>query len=103
MPAGGLVENTRPPAAGSVAIVRQGIETSSARGAPDTSGAVMSLISPSEPGACGQAMVAVVCLTGSSGTSPHSTTPAMPAMTAISRAMRWAGTRLDGRRRTYVR
>ena len=45
--------------------------------------------------------MAVVCLTGISGTSPHSTTPAMPAMTAISRATRWAGTRLDGRRRTY--
>ncbi len=43
MPAGGMVENTRPPAAGSVATARQGIETSRACGAPDTSGAVMSL------------------------------------------------------------
>ena len=86
-----------------MATVRQGIEASSARGAPDTSGAVMSLIIPSGPGACGQAMVAVVCLTGSSGTNPHNTTPAMPATTAISRTMRWAGTRLDGMRRTYVR
>ena len=100
MPAGGMVEKTRPPAAGSAAIVRQGIETSMACGAPDTSGAVTSLISPPAPGACGHTMVAVVCLTGSSGTSPHSTTPAMPATTAISRAMRWAGTRLDVRRRT---
>ena len=31
-----------------MATVRQGIEASSARGAPDTNGAVMSLISPSE-------------------------------------------------------
>src|SRR4051812_1171847 len=90
MPAGGIVERTRPPAAGRVAMVRHGIETSSACGAPDTSGAVMSLTSPSAPGACGQTMVAVVCFTGSSGTSPHSTTPTMPAMTAMSRATRWA-------------
>ena len=33
-----------------MATVRQGIEASSARGAPDTSGAVMSLIIPSGPG-----------------------------------------------------
>src|SRR5882757_10711714 len=44
MPAGGMVEKTRPPAAGRVAIVRQGIDTSRACGAPDTSGAVMPLI-----------------------------------------------------------
>jgi hypothetical protein len=100
MPAGGMVEKTRPPAAGRVAIVLQGIETSRVCGAPETSGAVMSRTNPSGPGACGHEIVAVVCLTGSSGTSPHSTTPAMPAMTAISRAMRWAGTRVDGRRRT---
>jgi hypothetical protein len=100
MPPGGLVERTTPPAAGRVAIVRHGIETSNPCGAPDTSGAVTSLTSPFGPGACGQTMVAVVCSTGSSGASPHSIAPAMPATTAISRAMRWAGTRLDGRRRT---
>ena len=66
----------------------QGIETSRASGAPDTSGAVMSVISPSGPDACGHRMVAVVCLTGSSGTKPHSSTPAMPATTAIRRANR---------------
>ena len=48
---------------------------------------------------CGQAMVAVVCLTGSNGTSAHSTIPAIPARTATRRAMRSAGTKLDGRRR----
>src|ERR1700716_3989612 len=56
-------------------------------------------------------MVAVVCLTGSSGTSAQRTTPAMPATTATRRAMAERrvrsgssrGTRLDGRRRTYVR
>ena len=87
-------------------MVWQGIETSSASGAPDTSGAVMSVIMPSGPGACGHAMVAVVCLTGSSGTSAHSSTPAMPATTATSLAMEWnhvrsvssRGTRVDGRR-----
>ena len=72
MPPGGMVENTRPPSAGSVAMAWQGIETSRASGAPDTSGAVMSVTMPSGPGACGQVMVAVVCLTGSSGTSAHS-------------------------------
>ncbi len=60
MPPGGTVENTRPPAAGRVAIARHGIETSSACGAPDTSGAVIALTIPSGPGACGQTMVAVV-------------------------------------------
>src|SRR5258707_15497415 len=49
MPAGGMVEKTRPPAAGRVAIVRQGIETAMACGAPDPSGGVMSLTSPAEP------------------------------------------------------
>ena len=63
----GTVDSTRPPSAGSVAMAWQGIETSSASGAPDTSGAVMSVTMPSGPGAWGQAMVAVVCLTGSSG------------------------------------
>src|ERR1700738_2400122 len=60
MPAGGMVEKTRPPAAGRVAIVRQGIVTSRACGEPDTSGAVMSLIRPPAlaPGACGHVLVA---------------------------------------------
>ena len=54
MPAGGMVENTRPPAAGSVDTAWHGIVTSRARGAPDTSGAVTSLTNPSEPMPCGQ-------------------------------------------------
>src|SRR6185312_6983610 len=58
IPAGGTVENTRPPAAGRVAIAWQGIETSRASGAPATSGAVTWLIGPAA--ACGQVMVAVV-------------------------------------------
>ena len=94
-----MVENTRPPAAGSVDTAWHGIVTSMARGAPDTSGAVTSLTNPSEPMPCGQAMVAVVCLTGSNGTSAHSTIPAIPARTATRRAMRWAGTKVDRRRR----
>ena len=60
MPAGGMVENTRPPVWGSVATAWQGIEASSASGAPDTSGAVMSVTSPSDPMACGHRIVAVV-------------------------------------------
>ena len=88
MPAGGTVDTTRPPASGSVATARQGIEMSRACGAPDTSGAVMSVISPSGPAACGHRMVAVACLTGSSGTSPHSSSPAIPATTATRRANR---------------
>ena len=36
----GRVETTNPPSAGKVAIAEQGMEMSSARGAPDTSGAV---------------------------------------------------------------
>ena len=87
IPAGGMVENTRPPGAGSVAIAVHGMDTSSASGAPETSGAVMSLTRPSARGACGQRMVAVVCLTGSNGTSTHSATPTMPATTATSRAI----------------
>ncbi len=87
MPPGGTVEKTSPPAAGRVAIAWHGMDTSSASGAPDTSGAVMSLTRPSGPGACGQATVAVVCLTGSSGTRAQSSTPAMPATTAISLAI----------------
>ncbi len=53
MPPGGMVEKTSPPAAGRVAIAWHGIETSRASGAPDTSGAVTSVIRPSGPGACG--------------------------------------------------
>ena len=49
VPAGGMVENTRPPELGSVATARHGIVTSSARGAPDTSGAVTSETIPSVP------------------------------------------------------
>src|ERR1700720_4740659 len=56
MPAGGMVEKTRPPAAGRVEIVLQGIETSRACGAPETSGAVTSLISPLAAGPCGHTM-----------------------------------------------
>ena len=104
----GTVDSTTPPSAGSVAMAWQGMEMSSACGAPDTSGAVMSVTMPFGPGACGHAMVAVVCLTGSSGTSAQSTTPAMPATTATSRAMpdnpvrsvSSRGTRVDVRRQT---
>src|SRR4051794_14036748 len=60
MPPSGFVERTTPPAAGSVATAWQGIVTSSASGAPDTSGAVTSVTNPSLPGACGQLIVAVV-------------------------------------------
>src|SRR5262245_13807483 len=67
MPAGGFVAKTTPPAGGNVATIRQGIETSSACGSPDTSGAVMSVTRLSGPGACGQTNVAVVCLTGNRG------------------------------------
>ena len=98
----GTVDSTRPPSAGSVAIAWQGIVMSSACGAPDTSGAVMSEIIPFGPGACGQAMVAVDCLTGSSGTSAHSTIPAMPATTATSRAMADTPVRSDSSRGTRV-
>ncbi len=37
----GRVESTNPPSGGKVAIAEQGMEMSSARGAPDTSGAVI--------------------------------------------------------------
>ena len=90
VPEVGIVENTRPPELGSVATARHGIVTSSARGAPDTSGAVTSEMTPSDRKPCGHRIVAVVCLTGSSGTSPHATMPASPATTAISRATRCA-------------
>src|SRR5258705_11262149 len=70
MPAGGMVEKTKPPAAGRVAIALHGIETSSACGAPDTSGAVTSLISPLAAGPCGHTMVAVGCFTRRTGTTP---------------------------------
>ena len=85
-PLTGNVENTRPPSAGRVAIAAQGMETSSARGAPDTSGAVISVTWPSPLRPCGHRIVAVVCFTGSSGTSAHSSAPAIPATTAIQRA-----------------
>ncbi len=78
------------------------MDTSSACGAPDTSGAVTAVTFPAVSVPCGHRMVAVVCLTGSSGTSAHSTTPAMPATMAIRRAMPTTrsvgsseGTRLD--------
>ena len=112
MPSGGLVAKTRPPAGGRLAIAVQGIETSRASGAPETSGAVTLPIRPSDPVACGrpsdpvacgQRIVAVVWRTGSSGASAHSTTPASPAITATNRAIRLdcarsLGTRVDGRR-----
>ena len=49
IPSAGFVANTSPPAAGKVAIAEQGIETSSASGAPETSGAVMSPTVPPGP------------------------------------------------------
>jgi hypothetical protein len=101
IPAGGMVEKTRPPVSGRVATAWHGMDASSARGAPDTSGAVTSVISPSEPTACGQAMVAVVCRTGSSGVITQSSKPAMPATIAMSRVVR-AGTTLKGMRRVCV-
>ena len=51
IPSGGIVENTRPPAAGRVAMAEHGMETSSASGAPDTSGAVRSETFPLATGA----------------------------------------------------
>ena len=66
IPAGGMVENTRPPAAGSDAIAWQGMLTSSDCGAPETSGAVMSVTLPSAPGACGHWMGPSVLVTGRS-------------------------------------
>ena len=89
----------RPPRA-ACATARQGIETSRARGAPDTSGAVTSVTeSRRHPVPCGQAMVAVVCLTGSSGTKPHSSTP--DDARDDRRSVDWsgAGTRVKGMRR----
>ena len=93
---------------GSVAIAVHGIEMSSARGAPDIRGAVMSVTWPSlRP--CGHKMVDVVCLTGSSGTSAHSRAPTIPATTATSRASRCidrslssGGTRHERMRRARV-
>ncbi|SHU35499.1 Uncharacterised protein [Mycobacteroides abscessus subsp. abscessus] len=101
MPSGGIVEKTRPPSAGRVAMAAHGMETSSASGAPDTSGAVRSETFPLAFGACGHKMVAVVCLTGSSGVSAQSSRPARPAMIATRRAV-LAGTRLKTRRQLYV-
>ena len=107
MPSAGFVANTSPPAAGRVAIAAQGIETSRASGAPETSGAVMLPTSPPGPAPWGQPMVAVVCRTGSSGASAHSTMPIRPANIATSRADLTLSldTRVDGRRprRNYRR
>ena len=63
----GSVETTRPPLAGRVAIAEQGMEMSSARGAPDTSGAVTWVMCPSAV-PCGHRTVAVVC--GPEATEP---------------------------------
>ena len=60
-PLAGSVETTRPPSAGRVAIALHGMEISRARGAPDTSGAVMSETWPSALRPCGHRIVAVVC------------------------------------------
>ncbi|COW40376.1 Uncharacterised protein [Mycobacterium tuberculosis] len=87
-PPAGSVDSTRPPLAGSVAMAEQGIEMSSARGAPDTRGAVIWVMLPSAVLPCGQKMVAVVWFTGSSGTMPHSSRPAIPETTAARRAIR---------------
>ena len=103
----GSVDTTNPPLAGRVAIAGQGTEMSSARGAPDTRGAVIWVTCPSAM-PCGHAMVAVVCLTGSNGTMRHNSRPASPAMTATKRRIRcdrclpsW-GTGSDGKRRPLV-
>ncbi len=103
-PPDGRVETTRPPSAGSVAIAGHGMEMSSERGAPDTSGAVTWVTWPSTL-PCGHSTVAVVCLTGASGTTRHSSSPRSPATIATTLAVRcdrslpsW-GTRLDGKRR----
>ena len=116
IPSGGLVAKTNPPAAGRVAIAEQGIETSSASGAPETSGAVMFPTGAPGPALWGHRMVAVVCRTGSSGVNAHSATPVTPARTAISLAIRTErvpcrairpdstlsrGTSVDGRRRAH--
>ncbi len=81
-PLTGSVDTTSPPSAGSVAIALHGMEMSSARGAPDTSGAVMSETWPSAFTPCGHRIVAVVCLTGNRGTRAHSSAPVMPATMA---------------------
>ena len=104
IPSAGLVAKISPPAGGSVAIAAQGIDTSSASGAPDTRGAVILPTSPPGPTPCGQRMVAVVCRTGRSGVSAHSATPRTPARIATRRAIRLdcalsLDTKVDGRRR----
>ena len=107
-PPTGRVETTNPPLGGNVAIAGHGMEMSSARGAPDTSGAVIWVTCPSAV-PWGHRTVAVVCFTGSNGTVRHSSRPARLATTAINRGMRcdrslpsW-GTRLDGKGRRFVR
>jgi hypothetical protein len=104
MPSAGLVDKTTPPFGGRVAITEHGIDTSSAAGAPDTSGAVMSPTFPPAATPWGHTMVAVLWVTGSNGVSAHSTSPARPASTATRRAIRLdstfsLGTSVDGRRR----
>ncbi len=104
----GRVETTKPPLAGKVAIAAQGMEMSSARGAPDTRGAVIWVTCPSAV-PCGHSTVAVVCFTGSNGTIAHSNRPTIPATAATNRGIRcdrslpsW-GTRVDRKRRRFVR
>jgi hypothetical protein len=92
-PPPGRVDTTSPPAAGKVAIAEQGMEMSSARGAPDTSGAVIWVTCPAGPSEvpCGHRTVAVVCFTGSNGTTTESSTPtnpAKPTKTAINLGIR---------------
>ncbi|EUA85431.1 putative arabinosyltransferase A domain protein [Mycobacterium ulcerans str. Harvey] len=82
------MDSTRPPLAGRVAIAAQGSEMSNARGVPDTSGAVIWLMSPSAEAPWGHRIVAVVCFTGRSGTKAHRTSPATPKTTAANRAIR---------------
>ena len=89
-PPSGRVETTNPPLGANVAIAEQGIEMSSDRGAPDTSGAVIWVTWPAGPPPvpCGHRTVAVVCLTGSNGTTAHNNRPTIPATTATNRGIR---------------
>jgi hypothetical protein len=88
MPPDGRVDSTRPPSAGKVAIAAQGMEISSARGAPETSGEVIWVTLPSAVLAWGHRMVEVVCFTGSNGTTAHNNKPRMPATVATNRGIR---------------
>ena len=106
-PPDGRVETTRPPSAGRVAIAEHGMEMSSARGAPDTSGAVIWVTCPSAL-PWGHSTVAVVCFTGAKGTIAHSSRPRSPATIATTLATAFGvrrdrslpswGTRVDGKR-----